>query len=111
MTGVSLRFPTAAIAAWFILFAQVGLAADGCEVEEWTWKYNGTHKGQAIIRIEGTTTCKDGVVRLRVYDGKNDKLLGVGGTFIRGHTFYKDIFDVADDIESVKVRFDIEDRR
>ena len=87
---------------------QVGFAAE-CKVEDWKWKYNGTHRGQSIIRVEGTTTCKDGVIRLRVYDD-DDKLIGTGGTFIRGFIFHKDIFDVSSDIKTVKIKYEISDR-
>ena len=100
--------PHAVAAIALVVLGTAAFAAQDtqCRIEDWKWKYNGTHRGQSIIRIEGTTTCKDGVARLRVYDG-NGKLLGVGGTFIGGHIFHKDIFDVAPNIKAIKIRAEI----
>ena len=49
-----------------------------CSIEAWLWRHQLT-----FLSIEGVTTCDEGRVKIRMYDG--DRFIGVADGLIRGH--------------------------
>ena len=72
------------VAALAFIFAAG--SAEACEVEAWRWYHTAIID---MLSIEGATTCENGHLILRVYEGEdeNRRFLGVDTAFIRGHTF------------------------
>ena len=54
-----------------------------CEVEDWRWQ---SVIGDMLM-IDGVTTCNEGKVVLRLYEGENGSFLGIGEGYIEGHAF------------------------
>ena len=74
----------------FIVLLCVPLAAcddqgGDCKVEDWRWYAPIPN----TLMIEGSTTCDQGEIRFRLYEGMGDnrKFLGVETGFIEGHIF------------------------
>ena len=66
---------------------------DACKVED--WRLVSLIAGMATI--EGVTTCTEGAMQLRLYDGTGDarRFLGASTTFIEGHVFQAILADIA----------------
>ena len=81
----------AIIAAALVGFVGMNMAAahdtspDACQVEDWRW---WAAPGGMIV-IEGTATCTEGTMQLRLYDGTGDgrRFLGASTNYIEGHVF------------------------
>lgn len=56
--------------------------AQACEIEDWRFYELAGH-----VMIEGATTCKEGKLLIRVYDGETDEYLGNATAYIEGYTF------------------------
>lgn len=59
--------------------------AQECRIEEW----RAFAPMPSIIMLEGTTTCAEGEIRIRLYSGSGDsaKFIGIAEGFIRGNSF------------------------
>ena len=66
---------------------------DACKVED--WRFVSIIGGMATI--EGVTTCTEGEMQLRLYDGAGDgrRFLGASIAFIEGHVFQAMFMDIA----------------
>ena len=54
-----------------------------CEIEDWRW-----HSMIAgMLMIDGVTTCNEGRVILRLYEGEDGPFLGIANSYIEGHAF------------------------
>lgn len=60
----------------------VSLPVFACEIEDWSYQ----SKANALY-ISGATTCKEGQLTLRVYDGNTDEFLASDYTYIEGYAF------------------------
>ena len=58
---------------------------DACQVEDWRW----FPAPGGMIFIQGTATCTEGTMQLRLYDGTGDgrRFLGASTNYIEGHVF------------------------
>ena len=78
-----MRLLSLAFAAALVCSMMDGAFADddgGCQIEEWrTYDLAGT------LVIEGVTTCEQGILTLRVYEG--EEFRGVATATIFGHAF------------------------
>ena len=54
-----------------------------CEVEDWRWQSMIAW----MLMIDGVTTCNEGRVILRLYEGEDGRFLGVADGYIEGHAF------------------------
>ena len=56
-----------------------------CEIEDWRYVAKSGDK----LMLEGVTTCDEGRIIFRLYDGDGDaaKFLGTDDTYIEGHVF------------------------
>lgn len=66
-----------------ILLSATPVAAQeiNCKIEDW----RSTMVLGNILQIEGVTTCKKGMIHIRLYDG--EKFIGLGQGIIEGNTF------------------------
>ena len=74
----------------------------GCEIEDWRW-----HGMAGVLMVEGVTTCDEGELSLRLYEGEGGRFLGVAHGYIEGHTFTA----LASDIQNpsaVTIKYSIE---
>lgn len=63
--------------------AQAQAVGDGrCKIED--WNYGDT--GIGYIKINGTTTCREGRITLRIYDG-SENFIAAENAYIRGYSF------------------------
>jgi len=56
--------------------------ADECEIEDFTYQ-----KKSKYLFISGATTCREGLLTIRFYDGDTDEFLASDFTFIKGYSF------------------------
>lgn len=75
-----------AIALVTCIVSATSALAEECKIEDWKADYQAMMKA---LTIEGVTTCKAGMLQLRLYDGKGDtrQFVGVETAFIDGHIF------------------------
>ena len=65
-----------------ILFhATIAVAAE-CEIEDFTYQQKSKY-----LFISGATTCREGLLSIRFYDGDTDEFLASDRTFIKGYSF------------------------
>ncbi len=94
------------IAATFAFILTAG-SADACEVEAWRWYHTNV---MDALSIEGATTCEEGNIFLRVYEGEGEdrKFLGIDRAYIEGHTFTSNITAIKTEPKTVTIEFSIE---
>jgi hypothetical protein len=56
--------------------------ASSCEVEDWVYQ----EKADSLY-IAGSTTCREGRLTIRAYDGNTGEFLGSNFTYITGYSF------------------------
>ena len=61
-----------------------------CEIEDWRWQ----SMVAGILMIDGVTTCNEGKVILRLYEGEDGSFLGIADGYIEGHAFQAMATDV-----------------
>ena len=83
--------------------------ANECSVED--WRYNHVASLQNV-RIEGSTTCEKGRIRIRAYDtsGDSPKFLGVATGVVQGYIFETYVEDIPENPESMEIKYSIEVR-
>jgi hypothetical protein len=100
--GDRFKMSTYFAAAVIVLFvASAALASEDCRIEGWNYK-----KIADKIYITGATTCREGRITIRVYDGSTDRFLVSGFTFIKGYAFQQ-YFD-AEPPESIKIKYTVD---
>ena len=71
-----------------------------CEIED--WRYLDT--AGPYFEIEGTTTCRQGMISIRAYDG-DENWLGNASGFITGHSFSALVESEVPDTLNIKYSF------
>lgn len=74
-----------------------------CRVEDWRSSYD---KDSKYLEIQGSATCKKGILYLRVYDGEN--FLGTDTCDIEGYIFEATLWKIKKEPASVSIKFHIE---
>ena len=74
-----------------------------CEIEAWRWYYYDVVE---TLYIEGATTCKTGIITMRIYDG--NAYIGNAEGLVNGHTFTLPVNAVTAKPSSVSIKYSIE---
>lgn len=92
------RIALCALAAGMILAAPAAQAHDtspgACQIED--WRFVSVIGG--FVSIEGVTTCTEGKMHMRLYEGEGEgrRFLGASTTYFEGHVFDAMFMDVAE---------------
>ena len=106
--------PTFALAMVALMLATWAVPARAdCQIEDWRWNYDFpglvANKGfTSSLAINGTTTCEEGRITIRAYDG--EQFIGATSTLIRGYVFDVLITNVHESPRSLKIKHTIKQR-
>ncbi len=97
--------PTFALAMVALMLATWAAPARAdCQIEDWRWSYNIF----GSLFINGTTTCEEGGITIRAYDG--EQFIGAASTLIGGYVFDVLITEVRESPRSLKIKHTIKQR-
>ena len=100
---------TTAAAALSIAWAGTAAACDDhhgtCEIEDWRWQ----SPFAGMLMLDGVTTCDEGMVILRLYEGEDGPFLGIANGFISGHAFQAMASDIPKP-SALTIKYSIEPR-